>query len=88
MLICMRTTLNIDDTLLTDAKILAVRRRTTLTALVERGLREVLAEEPIASPARIELPVWHGAKPRPGIDFSDTSELVALMDEEDAARRR
>jgi len=40
---CMRTTLNLDDSLLKAAKIAAVRRGTTLTALVEEGLREVIA---------------------------------------------
>ncbi|MBE0610838.1 MAG: type II toxin-antitoxin system VapB family antitoxin, partial [Dehalococcoidia bacterium] len=35
----MRTTLNIDDDLLKEAKIMAVREGTTLTALLERALR-------------------------------------------------
>lgn len=38
----MRTTLNIDDDLLKAAKIAAVRRGTTLTALVEEALRETV----------------------------------------------
>lgn len=38
----MRTTLNIDDELLKAAKIVAVRRGTTLTALVEEALREAV----------------------------------------------
>lgn len=38
----MKTTVDIPDSLLAEAKELAARRRTTLRALVERGLREVV----------------------------------------------
>jgi len=35
----MKTTLDINDTLLTDAKALAARQRTSLTRLIEEGLQ-------------------------------------------------
>lgn len=38
----MKTTIDISDALLHDAKAAAARRSTTLRALVEEGLREVL----------------------------------------------
>jgi Bacterial antitoxin of type II TA system, VapB len=41
----MRTTLDISDPLLREARKLAARERTTLRALVERGLRQVVAEK-------------------------------------------
>lgn len=44
MLVCMRTTLNIDDALAAAAKAEAQRSGTTVTSLVEEGLRKVLAE--------------------------------------------
>jgi hypothetical protein len=44
MLVCMRTTLNIDDQLAAAAKAEAQRSGTTVTSLVEEGLRKVLAE--------------------------------------------
>jgi hypothetical protein len=44
MLICMRTTLNLDDELAAAAKAEASRRGTTVTSLIEDGLRRVLAE--------------------------------------------
>jgi hypothetical protein len=44
MLICMRTTLNIDDELAAAAKTEALRSGTTMTSLIEEGLRKVLAE--------------------------------------------
>ncbi len=42
----MRTTLNIDDELLKEAKIAAIRRGSTLTALIERALRKEVGELP------------------------------------------
>lgn len=47
----MKTTLELDDDLLTEAKALALRRRTTLKAVVEHALRRELAPAPeIANP--------------------------------------
>ena len=40
----MKTTVEISDALLDDARKLAARERTTLRALVEQGLRQVVAE--------------------------------------------
>ena len=44
----MRTTLNIDDELLKEAKIAAIRRGSTLTALIERALRKEVDDLPSA----------------------------------------
>jgi len=44
MLICMRTTLNLDDGLAAAAKREAARQGRTLTSLLEEGLRSVLAQ--------------------------------------------
>ena len=40
----MKTTLDISDPLLKEARKVAVRQRTTLRALVEQGLRQVVSE--------------------------------------------
>lgn len=42
----MKTTLELDDALLTEAKAVAVKRRTTLRAIVEHALRRELAPAP------------------------------------------
>jgi hypothetical protein len=41
----MKTTFEIPDPLLREARKLALRERTTLRALVERGLRQVIADK-------------------------------------------
>jgi hypothetical protein len=74
----MRTTLNLEDELVKAAKIEAIRRGVTLTALIEDGLRKALSVSD-REPKRVKLPVF-SSKPRAGIDLTRTSEL--LDDEE------
>ncbi|MDQ3710158.1 MAG: type II toxin-antitoxin system VapB family antitoxin [Actinomycetota bacterium] len=52
----MKTTLNLDDELLRRAKRRAAARGTTLTALVEEGLRAALVEPPRWQPAELKFP--------------------------------
>jgi hypothetical protein len=47
----MKTTIDIADGLLADAKRLAERRRVTVRSLVEQGLRQVLEDQRCAAPA-------------------------------------
>ena len=81
---CMRTTLNLDDDLLRDAKRLAAERGTTLTAVIEDALRivarragEVERYEPVALPTFGEP----GAGFMPGVDLDDTAALLELMED-------
>jgi len=78
----MRTTVRLDDGLLQQAKREAARRRETLTALIEQGLRLVLAQS--RSPRRgkpVSLPVCRaGGGTLPGIDLNDTSSLLDAME--------
>jgi len=71
----MRTTVRLNESLLTAAKEEARRRGTTLTALIEDGLRLALCPPP--PPAkRITLPVSkEGGGAFPGIDLDRTSAL-------------
>ena len=41
----MKTTIDISDALLTEAKKLSAQRRTTLRSLVEQGLREIISKQ-------------------------------------------
>lgn len=62
MLIGMRTTLNLDDAVAAEAKAHAARTGTTLTGLIEEGLRRVLAERTWGADARAraEVILAHG----------------------------
>jgi hypothetical protein len=67
-----KTTIEIADSLLEDAKALARRQKTTLRALVEEGLRHVVqrGHEPRAE--RLRLVTFRGRGLRPDIaSFAD-----------------
>jgi hypothetical protein len=57
----MKTTLDLDDQLLADAKALAAQQRTTLTRVIEEGLQLRLraVTAPVAARA-VRLPVFNG----------------------------
>ncbi|CAN7726388.1 DUF6364 family protein [Variovorax sp. LjRoot290] len=55
----MKTTLNLNDTLLTEAKALAVQQRTSLTRLIEEGLQLRLRSRP-PQKKFVRLPVYRG----------------------------
>jgi hypothetical protein len=57
----MKTTLNLNDQLLADAKALAAQQRTSLTRLIEEGLQlRLRAKADAASLGRVRLPVFKG----------------------------
>jgi hypothetical protein len=79
----MRTTVRLDDALLEQAKREASRRRATLTALIEQGLRLVLAQSRSARERRrrVVLPVSRAAGGvLPGIDLNDSAALLDVME--------
>ena len=57
----MRTTLNLNDQLLADAKAFAAQQRTSLTRLIEEGLQLRMRTPAVPSQrARVRLPVFKG----------------------------
>jgi hypothetical protein len=78
----MRTTVRLDEALLARAKREAARRGETLTALIERGLRLVLARpHPRGARPRVELPVCRaGGGTLPGIDLNDSAALLDIVE--------
>ena len=77
----MRTTVNLADALLVEAKRVAAERRISLTQVLEESLRRYLADERAGRrKAQIKkpLPVIEGARPVKGIDLDDTSTLLEL----------
>lgn len=78
----MRTTVRLDDRLLERARREAARRGETLTALIERGLRLVLAN-PQRRPERrrVEIPVCREAGGTlPGVDLDDSAALLDIAE--------
>lgn len=85
----MRTTVRLDEPLLSEAKKHAAETGQTLTALIEDSLRETLArrKHPVKR-RRVRLPTFPGGRVRPGVDLDDTSALLDLMEGRDVAHRR
>ena len=77
----MKTTLNIDETLMKRLRVEAARRGTTMSALVEAGLRRVLAT-PDPGDGKADgmppLPIWRSGGYR--VDIANRDELYRLMD--------
>lgn len=81
----MKTTLNIHDALLMEAKALAARQRSTLTRLMEEGLRMRLRSEQLppvkARPPMPVFPIVHGKGGlMPGLSGLSTREMLDLLD--------
>lgn len=81
MIVIMRTTLAIDDSLLGLAKRRARARGLTLGQYVEEALRQALARGPVTGP-RPEVPVFSGGTGlRPGVDATSNRSLLESMDD-------
>ncbi len=74
----MKTTLEISDPLLREARKLAARERTTLRALVEQGLRQVVAKRTSARAFRLRKASFKGQGLRPELRESSWDRLRDL----------
>jgi len=61
----MKTTLEIPEPLLREARKIAAHERTTLRALVEQGLRRVIAEKKGSRPFKLRKAAFKGRGLRP-----------------------
>ena len=78
----MRTTINLNEQLLAEAKLLAYRSGQTLTAVIEDALRERLARRPGArrDPNPFRLHTFTGRGLQPSVDLDNSAALRDLMD--------
>ena len=78
----MRTTVRLDEGLLREAKAEAARRGETVTAMIEKGLRLILAgSRRHVRQTRMKLPVSSATGgTRPGVDLDDSYALLNVLD--------
>ncbi|MHB1526509.1 MAG: type II toxin-antitoxin system VapB family antitoxin [Candidatus Dormibacteria bacterium] len=77
----MRTTVNIDDHLLAEAKARAAAKHRTLGEVVDDALRVLLIErvELASTRRRVALPTAGGSGLQPGVDLEDKEALAELL---------
>ena len=80
----MKTTLNIHDALLQEAKAFAARQHVTLTRLIEDGLRlRLRAQDAVAVKPSRPMPVSDGkGGMRPGLTGLSTREMLDVLDDD------
>ena len=78
MVFHMKTTLNIDDTVMQRLREEAAKQGRTMSELVEAGLRRVLADAPRSTSALPELPRWRSGGAR--VDVADRDALLEVME--------
>jgi hypothetical protein len=77
----MRTTINLDDQVLAQAKLLAQRTGKTLTDVIEDALRERLARREVdvrREPLHLRIVTGNGLLP--GVDLDNSAALRDLLD--------
>ena len=80
----MKTTLDLNDQLLADAKSLAAQRRTSLTRLIEEGLQlRLRADAAGAGRSRGRVPVFKGRGGLvAGVDARSNKSLLGALDDD------
>ena len=79
MLLCMRTTLNIDEDIYRAAKIKAAQEGKTLTRIVEEALREHLNPAKSEKPFKLNVITMRGEL-LPGVNIDDRDSLYEIME--------
>jgi Arc/MetJ family transcription regulator len=79
MLLCMRTTIDITDELLRQAKKRAAEDRVPLRQVVESALRVYLGRQKGSGTYRLKWRAEHGQL-QPGVDLDDRNSLFDAME--------
>ena len=80
----MRTTVDVQDELLREAKERAARSGRTLGQVVDDALRSLFQRaDTAAARGPIELPTFRGGGLQAGVDLEDSAALLDLMERDD-----
>jgi len=74
----MKTTVELPDSLLREAKRIAVRRRTTVKALIEQGLRSAIAERERKAGFKLRNATFRGNGLVAGVSLQDWATIRDL----------
>ena len=86
MLLHMRTSIVLDDKLYRDAKALAAKAGTSLKALVEEALQEILVRRTAPQGRkRLRLVTFGGRGPHSGLNVNSNADLYDFLDREAGA---
>lgn len=80
----MKTTLDINDTLLANAKALAAQQRTSLTRLIEEGLQlRLRSSRATTKTSKRKIPVFNGRGGMlPGVNPTSNKSLLDAADDD------
>ena len=82
----MRTTIRLDDRLLSEAKQLAAKTKRSLTAVIEDAMRLSLGiQQESPKRRRVRLKTFKGKGLMPGVDLDDTAALLDMMEAADVS---
>jgi len=78
----MRTTINIDEHLLKEAREVAVQTGRSLSEIVEEGVRVYLGQRRRKpDPSRVSLATFGQGGLQPGVDLEDSANLLGIMED-------
>ena len=79
---CMRTTLNINDALLKEAKKCSIERKCSLGEIIDEALRLSLVTQKKSGTTAIVSPLktFEGSGIQPGIDLNNNASVLEAMD--------
>lgn len=84
----MKTTIELPDALLISAKKTAAECRTTLRALIEKGLRREITQRALTrKPKRLQWVTVDGGLP-PGLDIASREQMTRWIQESDSINDR
>jgi predicted transcriptional regulator len=79
----MRTTIDLDDELLREVKMIAARTGRRMNEVIRDAVRESVARRKQPARTQTPMPRFNGGPPFPGVDLNSSSALFDLEDSDD-----